>query len=387
MKRGVDWLVALAILGALCFSRLELWGAQTAEVSIDAPERAVAPEAGPATTAADEILATIRKSYVDATALTEARLSEALITGLIQQIGGGIEIAKESLAKVEAPQPGSRSEWVDNRFLLLQLRAADGPEDVAGLRSALEKGEGKLEGVVLDLRGYRDFEHYALVQHVAGWFLPTETLLFSMADSTGQGSPFATQGEPIAPAVPLVVVVHQMTAGVGEVLADVLRSQGRAVLVGVPTAGLAVAFSETSLPEGRFLRVAARRAVSLGGKPMFPGHIIPDITAAHVGGGEAEMLASLWTAGAAKWLSDAPPPPRQTEASLVRGENPDFDLLASDKEKESETLRDKALRVSLDVLRGIVAMSPKRHEAAKEQPLAPSPSLGKEKEVPSRKKR
>ena len=79
---------------------------------------------------------------------------------------------------------------------------------------------------------------------------------------------------------PLVVLVDKDTGSGSEIFAATMRAAGRAVLVGAPTAGVAVAQFQWKLPSGAQLRVAIA-GLRAGDGSEIQGHpVVPDIAAA-----------------------------------------------------------------------------------------------------------
>jgi hypothetical protein len=130
---------------------------------------------------------------------------------------------------------------------------------------------------------------------------------------------------------------------------------------------LGVVFSETRLTSGRFLQVATRRVLRPDGTALFPTGVSPDIEVKADPAAEARVLDDQLQNGVAAWMNDAGGTPQQSEAALVRGENPDVDALRDRLETRRKKKlagavrsglpsRDAALQRAFDLFRSLDAL-------------------------------
>ena len=113
----------------------------------------------------------------------------------------------------------------------------------------------KLKGIILDLRIARSDAN--------GWPLSQMLTLFTTGKlgefytRTGT-TPIEVTGQNVggSQSLPLVVLVGSDTAGTPEIFAAALRAAHRAVVVGMPTHGSVLGFSDLALPDGSRLTLA-----------------------------------------------------------------------------------------------------------------------------------
>src|SRR5207245_1919018 len=75
----------------------------------------------------------------------------------------------------------------------------------------------------------------------------------------------------------MAVLVDGDTAGGAEALAGALRFYDKALIIGQPTSGRAVEYSDLPLPSGKVLRVAVTEAVLPENRLLFPEGVKPDL--------------------------------------------------------------------------------------------------------------
>jgi carboxyl-terminal processing protease len=111
----------------------------------------------------------------------------------------------------------------------------------------------KLRALVLDMRFTvgAEMSHAALV---ADAFLDGG-LMWRVRDRRGQAQEYRADRDCLFRDWPLAVLVGEHTGGMAEAVAAALQGNGRAVVVGEPTAGKAVVTSLLPLPEGAAVRI------------------------------------------------------------------------------------------------------------------------------------
>ncbi|APF20701.1 S41 family peptidase [Caldithrix abyssi] len=98
------------------------------------------------------------------------------------------------------------------------------------------KQSGQLNGLILDLRGNPGGLLESAVK-VVNLFVPKNTLVVYTKGAREKEYRFYTQGDPILPETPLVVLVNGGSASASEIVAGALQDLDRAVIVGLPTFG------------------------------------------------------------------------------------------------------------------------------------------------------
>lgn len=138
---------------------------------------------------------------------------------------------------------------------LLQFNETAADEVEAAVRRLLDEGA---ESLVLDLRGNGG----GLVGHaieIAGLFLPRGTPVAVQWERAGGEHTYHSPVEPLAPDVPLVVLVDEATASAAEIVAGALQDHDRAVVLGVATFGKGLVQSAYRLDGDYILKMTTGR--------------------------------------------------------------------------------------------------------------------------------
>lgn len=236
-----------------------------------------------------ELIGLLKSHFVDSDQLDGKRLTDATVSGLLQALGDGAQIltpaqAASNTVSRAAPavrEPLARTEIIQPDIAYIRLADVTAATPAA-LDEELKKFlAAKVTGFVLDLR-FADGTNYAAAAMVASRFINGEPDLFFIK-AHGQCQELFRASEPsrilpVEPSdAPVMVLVNTDTRGAAEAVAAALRAQERAIVIGSRTAGLALAWRDVLLSDGRVLRVATTKLAISGGKDVFPGGVIPDI--------------------------------------------------------------------------------------------------------------
>jgi carboxyl-terminal processing protease len=188
-------------------------------------------------------------------------------------------------AMVIAPIVASALKTVDDKKLGVVSLAAFDPgahaDVAAAIRKRLRQGA---QGIVFDLRGNGG----GLVTEarlIASLFLSNGTIVTTRGRDVAPQVLSAT-GDPIAPKVPLVVLVDRNTASASEIVTGALKDRRRATIVGTNTFGKGVFQELINLPNGGALDITAGQyftpnGTNLGAGGVKPGKgIVPNVHAA-----------------------------------------------------------------------------------------------------------
>src|SRR5204863_9767171 len=136
-----------------------------------------------------------------------------------------------------------------------------------------------------------------------------------------------------------------------EVIAAVLRTQAKALVIGQATRGEAVEYSDVSLPSGRKIRIAVAEVALPENVLVFPGGVAPDIAVEVSAEDNAKALKAALDGGVAPLVIETERP-RMNEAALVAGTNPELDAFraaqANKGKKAPPALHDVVLQRALD---------------------------------------
>jgi carboxyl-terminal processing protease len=150
----------------------------------------------------------------------------------------------------------------------------------AAVRRLLARGA---KGIVLDLRGNGGGLLDEAVA-VASIFIPDGTIV-STAGRVQPRHVYTASGDPVKPAVPLVVLVDRGTASAAEIVTGALRDRHRARVVGTRTFGKGVFQEVRNLPNGGALDLTVGQyflpnGENIGGKGVAEGKgIAPEVRA------------------------------------------------------------------------------------------------------------
>ncbi|MBE2180816.1 MAG: hypothetical protein IAE97_10120 [Chthoniobacterales bacterium] len=291
-----------------------------------------------------QALSAIQQRHVGAASIDAAELSRATLLGLLERLQPGAELNGGDLQEPKVVP--FQSEILEDRVGYVRLGSLR-TENIAQLDAALDSfGDGKTDGIVLDLRATPESRDFALAAEIAGRFVPAATTLFSMQGRTdAAGKPFISS-EPLYRGL-LVVLVDSSTRGAAEVIAAVLRRHAHAMLVGATTGGRAVEFESLPLGEGQQLRLAVAEARVEGLPPIYPDGLSPDLSVSQDPALRDAVLAASTGKGVAAFVFEHGRA-QMNEAALVAGTNPELDN--GDATLEEGSLFDRPLQRAIDLI-------------------------------------
>ncbi len=187
-------------------------------------------------------------------------------------------------ATVSVPQVESKiAEFDDTKYGVVALAQFGGgahAEVYEAIRKVVKAGA---KGIVFDLRA-NGGGLVSEAQLVASAFLKDGKIVTTRGRNVAERTLKAT-GDPVAPRVPLVVLVDKNTASASEIVAGALQDRGRAKVVGTKTFGKGVFQEVIELSNGGALDITAGQYFTpsgrnLGGKGVKTGAgIKPDVAA------------------------------------------------------------------------------------------------------------
>jgi len=207
--------------------------------------------------------------------MTEAELNAAAVNGLLEQLHGRATIVG-SLEETDLPKTGAQliqSAVLESNVAYLHVGKVG--DDLA---SQLKKSyhamtaTNKIVGMALDLR-FADGNDYAAAVATVDLFVTRKMPLLKWGQQMETSQP---AGEPIPG--PLMVLVNGQTTGAAEALAAALREADAGLIIGNPTAGLAMTTMDFPLNNGAQLRIATS-PVKLGNGAVI-SRVSPDIAVA-----------------------------------------------------------------------------------------------------------
>jgi carboxyl-terminal processing protease len=141
----------------------------------------------------------------------------------------------------------------------------------AAVKAAMDQGA---EGVVLDLRANPGGYVNEPVE-TASLFLKSG-VVYNSVDRSGKETAHDVLGNPIAPDLPLVLLVDGQTASSAEILTGALQDAGRATVVGTKTYGTGTVVNTYPLQDGSALTIGTERWLTPKGRAIWREGLQPD---------------------------------------------------------------------------------------------------------------
>ena len=291
----------------------------------------------------------LKNNFTNPEAISDTQLSRATIEGLIERLEPGLMLLADKSSgppEISAPFYGA---VLENHIGYLRLGTFS-PANLQAMEKRLSEFAGKkVDAMIVDLRASapRDLEISA---EFAKRFSPKGKSLFTLRKQGKQDRAFTSDRDPAYQGL-IVVLVDSETAGGAEAFASALRFYDKALVIGQPTAGRAVEYSDLPLPSGKILRVAVADVVAADGKSLYPGGVKPDLP--------VEMLLSdkrqIFQLSAEKGMSPfiyETERPHLNEAALIAGTNPELESSEQRRGRAQQNAmpRDTILQRALDVV-------------------------------------
>ena len=303
------------------------------------------------------IITLLKNNFTNPDAITETELNRATIEGLMIRLSHGIMFLPPQSQGEAAPSESSGafySEILDGHAGYLRL----GAFTTANLQ-VLDKKLGefagkKVDALIIDLRDSPPTNDFGTAAEVAKRFCPKGKPLFTLRKPAArQDRVFTSDREPTFQGL-IMVLADGDTGGGAETLAGALRFYNKALIMGQPTAGRAVEYSDLRLPSGKVLRVAVAEAVLPEGGATFPDGIKPDLPVGMSMAEKRQIFQLSAQKGMGPFVYETERP-HLNEAALLAGTNPELDAAEAAQERrrhpaEKAAAHDPVLQRALDVV-------------------------------------
>jgi len=205
----------------------------------------------------------------------------------------------------------------------------------------------KVDAVVIDLRatGSNDFDIAAEMTKL--FAAKGKTLWTVRKTAAHQDRAFTNDRGPVFQGT-IMVLIDGETSGPAEAMAAALKAHGQALLIGQPSAGLAVEYSDFPLSSGKILRIAVGEVVGPNGQSLFPGGVKPDLPVELSPAQKHQIFALSMQRGLTTFVYERERP-HFNEAALIAGTNPEFDV-RQQRRNPDENLHDTVLQRAVDVI-------------------------------------
>ncbi|MBV9731474.1 MAG: hypothetical protein JO275_01780, partial [Verrucomicrobia bacterium] len=177
-----------------------------------------------------EILDKLRTNYVDTRALTNDELNQAAIKLLLAKLGPGVRVQTQSEFARAIPVRPFRYDVVSNRFSYIRLGTLK-DNTLTQLDNALGESRSRnVEGLIIDLRTVSEDSDYDLANSIVSRFVGNGEPTFNLITKGAEPKNFTSQSTPLYHG-PIAVLIDRQTAGAAEVIAGVLKTKDRALLI------------------------------------------------------------------------------------------------------------------------------------------------------------
>jgi C-terminal processing protease CtpA/Prc len=280
----------------------------------------------------DETIRTLKSNFVDPTALKDQEINRAALEGLLTRLQGGAMLLPGKTTNPETPTP-FYGEVLGNHIGYLRIGSLTTDNLHAMEKALTDFTSKKVDALVIDLRatGSNDFD---IAAETTKHFVVKGKPLWTVRKTSAHGS--------------VMVLIDGETSGPAEAMAAALKAHGQALLIGQPSAGRAVEYSDFPLSSGKILRIAVGEVIGPNGQSLFPGGVKPDVPVELSPAQKHQIFTLSMQRGLTTFVFE-PERPHFNEAALIAGTNPELDI-RQQRRNPDETLHDAVLQRAVDVI-------------------------------------
>ena len=300
------------------------------------------------------VITLLKSNFTNPDAITDTELNRATVQGLTIRLSQGVMLlpTRES-APLEAPS-AFYSEILDGHIGYMRLGSLNNANLQAMDKSLGNFAMKKVDALVVDLRASQATNDFAMAAEFAKRFCPKGKTLFTLRKTAArQDRVFNSDRDPAFRGL-IMVLVDGDTAGPAEALAGVLRFYDKALVMGQPTAGRAVEYTDLPLPSGKLLRVAVAEMILPEGRASFPDGIKPDLPVEMSLTEKRQIFRLSGEKGMGPFIYQ-PGRPHMNEAALLAGTNPEVEAAEAAQQRrgrspEKPPAHDPVLQRALDLV-------------------------------------
>lgn len=152
---------------------------------------------------------------------------------------GETESLKKTISRAAVPNiaiPYAKLLTNGNAYIKLQHFYGNAASDLKQLINSWQNSKQNFENLILDLRNNRG-GGVKQATDVAGLFLPEQSVVFYHKKRNADFEAVKTEQAPIAPSLPLIVLIDENTMSAAELVAGALQDYDRAIIVGANSFG------------------------------------------------------------------------------------------------------------------------------------------------------
>lgn len=300
-----------------------------------------------------QVIQLLKANYINPAALNEAELNRAMLSGVLDRLGGGAILLPKKDADVPAANDRFYSEILEGHIGYFRFGALT-PANLEALEAALQKHAGKkIDAIVIDLRASAATNDFATAAEFVNRFIPKGKPLFTLRRTTGKHERVFTSDRDPSYTGLMLALIDEDTAGPAEAIAGDLRLYAKALLIGATTAGRPVEYSDLPLNNGRILRAAVGEAILPEERAIFPDGLKPDLPVEMSSEDKQAIFQQSAQGGGMGPFVFESERPHLNEAALLAGRNPEIDALeASQRRKTAEKVppKDVVLQRAIDLV-------------------------------------
>jgi len=342
-------ILATAIIPCLCHPTLAQTPSPTAKPVASAEAKTLIDSLAP--TEIDETIRVLKSNFINPNALKDQEVNRATLEGLLGRLhGGAILLPNKNGGSTNVPAP-FYSEVLNNHIGYARIGSLTA-DNLRELDKALASfATGKIDAVVIDLRASTWNNDFDVAAEMTKRFVPKEKTLWTLHKTAArQDRTLTNDRDPSFQGLTMVLVDGE-TAGAAEPVAVALKFNARALLIGQPTAGHAVEYSDFPLASGKTLRVAVGEVVGADGRSLFPDGVKPDLPVETPLAQKRQIFVSSAQRGIAAFVFETERP-HFNEAALIAGSNPELES-RQERRNSDENLHDAVLQRAVDVIASI----------------------------------
>jgi carboxyl-terminal processing protease len=337
MKRGI--IVAGALIGGIASGISAQTPAPSAGPSASAEPKVTVDSLAPAEM--EETIRTLKSNFVDPNALKDQEINRATLAGLLTRLHGGAMLLPGKTTNAESPAP-FYSEVLENHIGYVRIGSLSS-DNLGTLDKALtDFGAKKIDAMVTSSSDFN------LAAEVTKRFVPKGKTLWTLRKTAAhQDRAFTNDRDPGFQGTTMVLVDGE-TSGPAEAMAATLKAHDQALLIGQPSAGRAVEYSDFPLTSGKVLRVAVGEVIGPNGVSLFPDGVKPDLPVELPLAQKHQIFSQSAQRGLTAFVFERERP-HFNEAALIAGSNPEIEIRQQRRSPE-ESMHDSVLQRAVDVI-------------------------------------
>jgi len=294
----------------------------------------------------EETVRTLKSNFVDPNALKDQEINRATLEGLLMRLHGGALLLPGKTANTEPAAP-FYSEVLGNHIGYVRIGALS-PDNLGALDKALtDFAAKKIDAMVIDLRATSSSD-FNVAAEMTKHFVPKGKTLWTLRKTSArQDRAFTNDRDPGFQGTTMVLLDSE-TSGPAEAMAAALKAHDQALLIGQPSAGRAVEYSDFPLTSGKLLRVAVGEIIGPNGVSLFPDGVKPDLAVELPLAQKHQIFSQSAQRGLTTFVFEGERP-HFNEAALIAGTNPEIEIRQQRRSPE-ENLHDSVLQRAVDVI-------------------------------------